>query len=147
MTELLEPRAKWTRTRASAVCVHEGRLLCVRLRDPHTGVARLFVPGGAVEAGETPREAAERETLEETGHAVLADAQSERVARYDFTWNDLEIDVTTHFFRAALRNPSERARTVDDASYLEGVEWITLGRVTDELGFDANILRAVLALL
>jgi 8-oxo-dGTP pyrophosphatase MutT (NUDIX family) len=119
----------------------------VRLRDPHTSVSRLFVPGGAVEPGETPREAAEREALEETGHVVLADAASELIAHYDFTWNDVDIAVTTHFFRATLRDPAQAARLVEDASYHEGVEWLTVTRVPDAFAFDANILRAVMMLL
>jgi 8-oxo-dGTP diphosphatase len=127
--------------------VQDGKLLCVQLRDPHTRVARLFVPGGAVEPGETPREAAERETLEETGYVVVADGASERIAHYDFTWNALDIAVTTHFFRAALRDPAQAVRPVEDASYHEGVTWLELEQVSSALAFDANILRAVLALL
>src|SRR5690606_29243378 len=61
------------RLRASTVCVNDSALLCVRLRDPSSGVVRLFVPGGAVDAGETPAQAAARETHEETGYAVEVD--------------------------------------------------------------------------
>lgn len=148
MAEPSDPvRPKLSRTRASAVCVHDGKLLCVRLRDPHTSVSRLFVPGGKVESGETPREAAEREVLEETGYVVLADAGSELIAHYDFTWNGVDLAVTTHFLRAVLLEPARAARTVQDASYLEGVEWLAVGRVPHALAFDANILRAVMALL
>ena len=39
------------RQRASIVCVDGKDLLCVRLRDPVSGMARLFVPGGRVEDG------------------------------------------------------------------------------------------------
>jgi 8-oxo-dGTP pyrophosphatase MutT (NUDIX family) len=148
MTTPSEPsRPKYSRTRASAICVHDGKLLCVRLRDPHTRLARLFAPGGAVEPGETPREAAERETLEETGYVVIADAASERIEHYDFTWNALDLAVTTHFFRATLRDPTQAVRPVDDASYHEGVVWLELELVSTALAFDANILRAVSALL
>ena len=53
--------------------VHDaaGRLLLVRRgRDPHRG--RWSLPGGRVEAGESPERAVEREVREETGLAVRA---------------------------------------------------------------------------
>ena len=43
--------------------VHAGRILLIR----HKRLATWLPPGGEIEAGETPREAAERELFEETG--------------------------------------------------------------------------------
>jgi 8-oxo-dGTP diphosphatase len=60
--------------------VHDaaGRLLLVqRGRDPHRG--RWSLPGGRVEAGESPSQAVEREVLEETGLVVRAGAPVGRV--------------------------------------------------------------------
>jgi ADP-ribose pyrophosphatase YjhB (NUDIX family) len=60
--------------------VHDdaGRLLLVRRgRDPHRG--RWSLPGGRVEAGESPEQAVEREVLEETGLVVRAGAPVGRV--------------------------------------------------------------------
>ncbi len=60
--------------------VHDdaGRLLLVRRgRDPHRG--RWSLPGGRVEAGESPEQAVEREVLEETGLVVRAGAPAGRV--------------------------------------------------------------------
>jgi 8-oxo-dGTP diphosphatase len=60
--------------------VHDaaGRLLLVRRgRDPHRG--RWSLPGGRVEAGESPEQAIEREVLEETGLVVRAGAPVGRV--------------------------------------------------------------------
>lgn len=135
------------RIRASAVCVDEGALLCVRLRDPISGNARLFVPGGAVEVGETPAQAATRETREETGYLVAVDPRSQHVVRYPFTWAGLEVDCTTHFFRAALVSPSGAAGPVHPDSIHEGVEWLPLAQLERELGFHAAILQAVQALV
>lgn len=54
-----------------AVIVDHGRVLLVRrARAPLLG--RWSLPGGVVELGETLREAAEREALEETGSVVRA---------------------------------------------------------------------------
>ena len=142
MTEPGKPRI-----RASVVCVHRAHLLCVRLRDPHTHVARWFVPGGAVEPGETPAAAAERETLEETGYRVRVEQGSERVLRYPFEWNAVPFDVTTHFFRADLLDPDAGPSPVDDASYHEGVAWLPLEELAEAIGFNQAIHRAVTGLL
>jgi ADP-ribose pyrophosphatase YjhB (NUDIX family) len=60
--------------------VHDahGRLLLIRRgRDPHRG--RWSLPGGRIEAGESPEQAVERELREETGLAVRAGAPVGRV--------------------------------------------------------------------
>jgi len=131
------------RERASAVCVHDGELLCVRLRDPATAIARLYVPGGGIEAGETWAAAAEREALEETGHAVRVDPVSELVARYPFTWAGFDIDVTTHFFRAILVGAREAPAPVHDDPWNEGVVWLPLDRIEAELDYQPAILESV----
>lgn len=60
--------------------VHDarGRLLLIRRgRDPHRGLWSL--PGGRIEAGESPAQAVEREVREETGLLVRARAPVGRV--------------------------------------------------------------------
>lgn len=135
------------RDRASVVCVNAGRLLCVQLRDPTTRIARLFVPGGAIEPGETPAEAALRETLEETGLCVRLTSQLARVARYPFTWDSRAFDITTHFFAAALIDAERPALPVSDVDYNEGVVWLELSRLASAMSFEPTMLEAVTALL
>jgi 8-oxo-dGTP pyrophosphatase MutT (NUDIX family) len=135
------------RIRASVVCVHEGELLCVRLRDPKTGIAQLFPPGGAIKPGESAGAAAERETLEETGYRVALASGHAYVARYPYTWNGTSRSVTTHFFRARLLDDKHGAAAVHDASYHEGVVWLPLAELDRALGFEPAILAAVRALV
>ena len=147
-------RGAGERIRASVICVAapsdesgEPELLCVRLRDPKSGIARLFPPGGAIEPGESPRQAAEREALEETGYRVSLEPELERIARYPYTWNGVARAVTTHFFRARLIGDKRGAEPVHDASYHEGVVWLPLAAIERELGFEPAILQATRALI
>jgi 8-oxo-dGTP pyrophosphatase MutT (NUDIX family) len=135
------------RIRASAVCVWRGQLLCVRMRDPMSGVARLFPPGGGMEPGEAPSEAAAREALEETGYRVAIDAERMRVARYPYPWNGVTWSITTHFFAAQLLGDPSRAEPVNDTSYNEGVVWLPLEQLDQELSFEPAILASIRALL
>lgn len=138
--------ANLQRRRASVVCVDAGELLCVQLRDPLSRIVRLFVPGGAVEAGESPARTAARETREETGYDVAVDESSERVTRYAFTWAGRDVDCTTHFFRAALLTPRGAPYPAQVEAIHEGVVWLPLERLPEALGFHAEIFTAVRAL-
>lgn len=56
---------------SAGIVVHDGRVLMVRRR-VREGELMWQFPAGAIEAGETPEEAAVRETTEETGVTVEA---------------------------------------------------------------------------
>ena len=71
------PGYGWTCNRPALACVilptdSEGRMTMVKLRRPgyERGAAFWELPGGAVDARETPRAAAKRELAEETGYAT-----------------------------------------------------------------------------
>jgi 8-oxo-dGTP pyrophosphatase MutT (NUDIX family) len=137
------------RVRASLVCVAEGRMLVVRLRDPVTGFEGLYPPGGGIEPNEPPAETARRETMEETGLAVPVDPGLVVVRSYPFTWGGVDFDVTTHFFGAALERALPLPRVVD-AAYNLGASWVPIADALAVMAVHPPIdsaVRAVLALL
>jgi ADP-ribose pyrophosphatase YjhB (NUDIX family) len=79
------------RVGAYVVCVREGSLLMVRF----TRSERWTLPGGGLDHGEHPRDAAVREVAEETGLEVLL---GELVDVDSRLWDDQE-DVLVHAIR------------------------------------------------
>jgi len=62
------PDRSVTRVAAYALCTDAGRLLLCRIAPgPWTAVGRWTLPGGGIDFGEPPRDAALRELTEETG--------------------------------------------------------------------------------
>ena len=139
------PAEKVLRERASLVIVHDERLLTVELRDPTTKIPRLYVPGGLIEAGETPAACAVRETLEETGYKTLVVPGTSRLSHYDFVWNGVTYACSTHFMLGRLKDPAARPETVSDADYNSGAVWLPVAQVREALGFHTVILEEVLA--
>ncbi len=56
-----------TRVAAYAVCIDDGRVLLARVAGSLEGGGRWVLPGGGLDWGEPPEEAARREVREETG--------------------------------------------------------------------------------
>lgn len=136
------------RLRASVVCEAEGRLLLVRLRDPVSGVEAMYPPGGAIEAGEEPAEAARRETLEETGVRVRVDPDVVVVDTYPFCWAGVDREVTTHYFAASLEGAFDPALpAVVDASYNLGAVWLPVAEAMEALSVHPAIASSVARVL
>jgi 8-oxo-dGDP phosphatase len=139
------------RTRASVVCRHEDRLLTVGAIEPASGRKLLILPGGLIEPGESPADAAARETLEETGYRVTVDPASALVFDYTFPWGGRDVPCRTHFFRARLADAEDdapaRASRRADEGYLQQVEWVPVGDVPAVFAGHETIRRAVLALI
>jgi 8-oxo-dGTP pyrophosphatase MutT (NUDIX family) len=137
------------RTRASAVCRHDDRLLTVGAIEPASGRKLLILPGGLIEPGEAPAAAAARETLEETGYRVEVDPASELVFDYTFAWGGRDVPCRTHFFRARLAEdaaPARASRRADEG-YLQEIQWVPVAEVPTVFAGHETIRRAVLALL
>ncbi len=134
------------RHRASAVVVFEGQLLTVRLQDPHTKVVNYFIPGGKVESGESPEDAAKRETLEEAGIKIKIIPGSEIVETYPFVWNNELIECTTAFFAATCDNPS-LPKDINDAPYNLSAQWLPLSDIDAKFEFDQNIFEPIKRLI
>ena len=111
------------RVGVGAVVIHEGRILLVKRASP-PGKGFWAIPGGLVELGETVREAAERELLEETGISVRA-----RDAFYIFDFIDRDADGTIRyhyiivdFLADYLGGEPRAADDVSDARWLSPAE-------------------------
>jgi 8-oxo-dGTP pyrophosphatase MutT (NUDIX family) len=119
-----------TRERTGVICLkyhQQGKqspqplLLCIEQEDPITRKRFWSFPGGALEAGETPQQAAIRETLEETGYKVAL-GSSAFSNNYTFNWNAKAYDCTTHWFDAELVDSTPQM--VDDADYILQTKWL-----------------------
>jgi 8-oxo-dGTP diphosphatase len=103
-----------------AVVVAEGKLLMIRRRE-REGDLLWALPGGAIEAGETPEEAAVRETVEETGLVVAAmKVLGERVhpkTHRTMSYTACEV----------LQGEAK----VADAEELDAVAWVTLAEIPE----------------
>jgi 8-oxo-dGTP pyrophosphatase MutT (NUDIX family) len=63
-------------------------LLLLTHFDPEVGLPpRWLTPGGGIDAGETPRQAAARELFEETGLVVEELALGEKIAQFSGRWD------------------------------------------------------------
>jgi 8-oxo-dGTP diphosphatase len=103
-----------------AVIVSDGRLLMIR-RSEREGDLLWALPGGAIEAGEAPEEAAVRETAEETGLVVAATKLlGERVH-----------PKTQRLMSYIACEVVQGEARVADADELDAVAWVAHSEITD----------------
>ena len=134
-----------SRVRTSVIVVHNNKLLTFFAVDPTSGKEYYFLPGGAIEADETAPEAAERETLEETGFEIQVDIGTAIDKEYVFHWNGEDYDCLTIFYRAHLKSIFQKP--VNDATYNKGVHWIELSDVQKKMSYNKEIFEAIQELI
>ena len=109
-----------------AVIWHDGRVLLVqRNRPPGRGL--WAIPGGRIRLGETLQEAAQRETLEETGIVVEA---GQPVYSFDLIERNPSGRIIFHYVIVDVLAEYRRGHPVpgDDAS---DARWVTLEAMAD----------------
>jgi ADP-ribose pyrophosphatase len=115
------------RVGVGAIVIRDGRILLVK-RGSSPGKGLWAPPGGLVELGETVREAAEREILEETGITIRA---KEAFYVFDFIDRDKEGKIKYHyviidFLADYLGGEPKAADDVSDARWVSPDEAVVL---------------------
>jgi 8-oxo-dGTP pyrophosphatase MutT (NUDIX family) len=120
------------RTSRVIVIDGRGRFLLLAVRDAVDGHIGWFMPGGAIEEGETVEEAARRELAEELGIGEAPGlAGPAWISHYRFTWNGHQVEQEESFFilRLARELAVRPGPHVDaDGSSFEA-RWVTIAEL------------------
>lgn len=115
------------RVAARVLCVDpDGRVLMVRSVDPGTpGEQRWVAPGGGVEHGEDPHDAARREVWEELGLSLDDLGERIRTSEDAFSFDGTPYLQTSHWYAVRTRafEPTTSAMAADEAATVRGVHW------------------------
>ncbi|MCW2506181.1 MAG: pyrophosphohydrolase [Actinomycetia bacterium] len=138
------------RAAVRVVCVDcDGRLLLLHWHDPVDGAEHWEPPGGGIEPGESPYEAARRELTEETGLDPDAIREQFVTVERDLVWKGRRMLGPEQFFLA--RYPASAPELVpegllpDEVENLAGLAWHTPGEIRALAEVQPPELLAVLA--
>lgn len=131
------------RKRVSAVVVNRDKILGFEAQDPATGKTYIFLPGGAIERGESLELAAIRETKEETGYTIVINQSFRHFESYDFAWNGVTHHCQTWFLWGVMQPPEQVPSHVFDASYNHGVIWTPCHAIDSVFAYHNVVLRAI----
>jgi 8-oxo-dGTP pyrophosphatase MutT (NUDIX family) len=123
------------------VCVDAaGRILLLRWQDPYDGSFLWEPPGGGIDEGETPAEAARRELIEETGLDAAAITGVELAVHRDTCWKGHRYVGPEQFFLArfdteepAVRRDGLLPYEQDELERHAWVPWQELRAIPDRL--------------
>lgn len=101
------------RPAAFSIVARGGRIATVRVDSAHGGF-RLDLPGGGIDPGETPEQAAVRECGEEAGLRVETDSELVRADHYFVNENGRAMNTRGVFFVARLEAVAPGLKIEDD---------------------------------
>lgn len=117
----------FTRTRAQALIIESGRVLLARHHDLTINQVYWCLPGGGVEAGETPDQAAVRELKEEANLDIHIDAKIGELALPGVTQGYARgVTYLAHIAGGDLKLGHDPEQVDWEDKYLQEIRWIPI---------------------